>query len=259
MNRMQLSSLIKSSEIGDINDSIVGHCGGKRVLDIGCIEHTYERSKNNKNWLHGNICTVSKSCVGIDYLQETCKRLNDDGYNVVYGDVTSEIETIDKMNKFDVIVCGAIIEHLDNFKGLFDNIKKWLANDGIIIITTANPFYNQLFHYTALKNNIMVNEEHTCWIDPCNMYYLCERNGLTVEKYLLSSNNWRLSNLICDNKNFYYDAIQDSFINDNIIFKIIRKLVKLMFTPIYFLYRYISLSCSKLTVFSNYLVIAKRS
>nr|WP_172632601.1 methyltransferase domain-containing protein [Methanotorris igneus] len=74
----------------------------------------------------------------MDIDKERISQLKNKGYNVIYDDV-QKFENLKKLNKkFDVIVAGEIIEHLEN-PGLFlDKVKEFLKEDGILIITTPN-------------------------------------------------------------------------------------------------------------------------
>jgi len=82
----------------------------------------------------------AKEVWGIDVQKEKINKLRKEGHKVVFDNV-QRLENLKKLNKkFNVIVAGEIIEHLEN-PGLFlDNIKNFLNDDGILIITTPNIF-----------------------------------------------------------------------------------------------------------------------
>ena len=133
----------------DRKDSIVNYCKGKVALDLGCTQHRMMGKEiNEENWLHYRIKQVAQKVIGIDYLKDEIKRLNNIGYNIIYGN----IENIDKIelpvNHFDVIVCGELIEHLSN-PGLFlKNVKTIMNDNALLIITTPNVYSRQRRGYS---------------------------------------------------------------------------------------------------------------
>ncbi len=62
------------------DDFIVDVCRGKNVLDMGCIDHSWEIAVGlGENWLHHRISKVAKSVVGLDLLEADAKILNQRG------------------------------------------------------------------------------------------------------------------------------------------------------------------------------------
>ncbi len=109
-------------------DEMIKYCHGKVVLNIGCC--------GNYNDIHVKICEESKECTGIDINKEVLEKLRQMGYNVVYADA----QDFDLNKKYDVIVCGEVMEHLPNLDGFFKSVKKHLKDDGIFVLTVPNAF-----------------------------------------------------------------------------------------------------------------------
>lgn len=167
-------------------------CRDKTVLDIGCVHHDLENT-DNEMWLHKTVVEVAADTLGVDYLEKEVSALVKRGYKMVAGDVNKPL-AIDR--QFDVIVVGNLIEHLSNFEGLLDNIRRLLMPGGVVLISTANPFFREQYFYSALKNDIIVNPEHTCWIDPVTLDQLCCRFGLETVEVRWVKGGWLLSNAI---------------------------------------------------------------
>jgi SAM-dependent methyltransferase len=167
-------------------------CRGKVVLDIGCVHHDIENA-DNETWLHKAVVEVAADTLGVDYLEEEVAALVKRGYKMAVGDVNKKLK-IDR--KFDVIVVGNLIEHLSNFEGLLNNLRRLLKPEGVVLISTANPFYREQYFYSALKNDIIVNPEHTCWIDPVTLDQLCQRFGLVTDEVRWVKEAWSLSKTI---------------------------------------------------------------
>lgn len=165
---------------GDRYKIIKAYTTGREVLDFGCVDHDYKKTEFEKKdfWLHGFICKNAKSCIGIDCNENEIKKLNEHGYNCIAGNA----ESVNLNRKFDVIVAGEIIEHLYN-PGLFlENVKRHLTDNGIFILTTPNPLFLWKFVQILIKDNPIVNEEHTCWFDPKTLSYLMMQHGFVIKE-----------------------------------------------------------------------------
>jgi len=186
---------------------IADYCKDKTVLDLGCVSHVIGNTQR-ANWIHDRIKEVAKKLVGIDYLADEVSQLNASGYSILCADVTKPFPLPEK---FDVIVVGNLIEHLTNFEGLFDNIDRWLNEDGVILISTANPFYIEQYFYSAFKNNILINPEHTCWIDPVALDQLAGRFQFVTRKVYWIKEKWHLKQVICHGKNKQFDMLSGTW------------------------------------------------
>ena len=173
-------------------DIIKEHCVDKEVLDIGCIHHDVTNTEN-ASWLHKTIAEISSDVLGVDYLEDEVNLLTGRGYKIVAADVNKPLQI---ERKFDVIVVGNIIEHLSNFEGLLNNVRNLMKPDGVVLISTANPFFREQYFFSAFKNDIIVNPEHTCWIDPVTLDQLCQRFDLITQDVRWVKEAWTLSKTI---------------------------------------------------------------
>ena len=191
-NNSLIDKLLMSSPVN--KEEFIKHkCTGKKVLDLGCIRHSADFAIKDPDWLHGQIKSVASSVIGIDYLENDILKLNNMNYDIRYGDVTKPIN-IDE--EFDVIVAGDLIEHLVNFEGFFENCNRLLKSDGIVIVTTPNPFYSAEYHYVSFKQNYLINPEHTCWIDPKALSQLVSRFDMLIDEMFFIQDSWKLSGLV---------------------------------------------------------------
>jgi len=167
-------------------------CRDKVVLDLGCVNHDIENVSSDQ-WLHKSVVEASREVLGVDYLAEEVEMLRQRGFHVMVGDVTKPLDTA---RKFEVIVVGHLIEHLSSFEGLMSNLRRLLVPDGVVLICTPNPFFREQYFYSALKNDILVNPEHTCWIDPVTLDQLSRRFGLETVEVRWVKEKWYLSQTI---------------------------------------------------------------
>lgn len=209
-------------------DIVQEFCRGKNVLDIGCVHHQVENAES-ANWLHGNIIEVAASTLGVDYLEDEVKELASRGYMVIAGDVNYPLPI---HQKFDVIIVGNLIEHLSSFTGLMENINRLLAEDGVALISTANPFFREQYFYSALKNDIIVNPEHTCWIDPITLDVLSRRFGLDTTEVLWVKEKWILSDAYFNGSDQTLDTFNGRWIfltPQSLLERIVTPIIKLVF------------------------------
>jgi len=192
-----------SANLIDKNDLIVSLCKDKKVLDLGCIDHSFQIAINlGDNWLHKRIKVVARQVIGIDNLEEDVLQLNKKGYNII----NTNVENFDLGQKFEVIIAGDIIEHLSNIGMFLNSVKKHMDTNSILVITTPNPFNLEQTLSAILNNHINVNDQHTVWLSPHNFWELCERHQLSIlDLFWIDTRfhfvvNWKGIKLIIINK-----------------------------------------------------------
>lgn len=149
---------------------------GKRVLDVGVVDHTMESGQP----LHRRLAAAASYCVGIDVLESAVRSLREAGYNVRVGDVTRE--DFDLGERFDVVVCGEVIEHLGNPAAMVRGAWRVLSPGGRLVMTTPNPYYlNRVREH--LGGRVSESVDHvTLWF-PSGVSELVEREGLVLDRY----------------------------------------------------------------------------
>jgi len=177
--RQILASARKAILIDDRCQYIAQQASGKRVLDVGVVEH-FAAASHRDEWLHEHVRRAASSCLGVDILEEGVRDLQKRGYEIVYADVTQA-----PLNEiFDLIVMGEIIEHVGNPGALMKNAALMLAEGGRVILTTPNPWY-----LNAILKNLFEglpftdSTDHVVWFDPSTLAEIGQRAGLTLDCY----------------------------------------------------------------------------
>lgn len=188
------SKIITPIKIKDRDDFILNYIKGMNVLDIGIAEHT-EKYIDDGDWFFAKVVEKSSNHLGLDIncgLVDYIKKKFP--YNVICHDATVN----KKIELFDIVHCGDVIEHVSNVDGLINFIIENIKNSGRIIISTPNVFYCKNTLQNIFKGNQRVNLEHISWISPTNINELCNRYELTLEKIILplSKKSYFLSKLI---------------------------------------------------------------
>ena len=149
----------------------------KDVLDLGVVNHEFEKEKKN-TLFHDFIVNNSKSCIGVDIDKIEVEKMKEAGYNVICMDV----EKLNLNKKFDVVVGGEIIEHLNN-PGLFlESVKKVLKPNGYLILTTPNSFQIGFFIRILFTGKIYINNTHTCYFDPATLSRLLKNYNYKIKE-----------------------------------------------------------------------------
>lgn len=150
---------------------ILKYVKGKDVLDIGSVGI---KAKYN---LWNLIDKEAKSVQGIDTDASDDSRI-----------VQGNMETYSFERQFDVIIAGDVIEHVDNQGAFLGNIRKHLADDGYLIITTPNAKW-----FTVMLKPL---DSHMLWHDKYTLYQILERQGFEVILFRYYYGNKPYYNLI---------------------------------------------------------------
>ncbi len=158
----------------------------KSVLDIGCVQHNPENYRS-KYWVHKAVVKKSRRAVGIDLSQGGVEFLQKKGYNIIHADA----QKFSLGEKFDVIIAGDILEHLEAFSGFFKSCLDHLSDGGEIRISTPNPWYWRNIVKSIMHNEVSNNPEHTCWLCPRTLRQLAARHGLNLFNIQFGSTYYR--------------------------------------------------------------------
>jgi SAM-dependent methyltransferase len=165
-----------------IEDRIAYLCAlaaGKSVLDIGVVEHT-SRAADSPAWLHGNLRQHAARCRGVDVLKDEVKTLQEQGYDVVCADITQT----PLPQKFDLIIGGEVLEHLDSPGMFMENCAAMLPVGGRLAITVPNPWYANVVLKSFWGRCVFVDSaDHVAWYDASVLYELGQRHGLELERF----------------------------------------------------------------------------
>jgi cyclopropane fatty-acyl-phospholipid synthase-like methyltransferase len=138
---------------------------------------------DSEGWLHHRLVEAFPRVIGVESDQENVRALQAAGYgNVRVGDA----QDLQLGERFDTIVAGELIEHLERPGDLLASARAHLKEEGAIILTTPYAFSLLFVIYAWLKYpKTCSNEEHTLWLCPSTAQVLIERAGLRVTKWEL--------------------------------------------------------------------------
>ena len=164
----------------DKDDLIVALCQGRRVLDIGCIDHDLETvDKLGASWLHGRIKQVASELTGLDILEAEAAELNKRGFHIECADA----HDFDLGRRFDLVVAGNIIEHMTDVGRFLRAVARHLEPDGVCVVTTPNPFDIFQMANVVIRQKVTLNIQHTVWFDPTVLWEQVSRTPLRISGF----------------------------------------------------------------------------
>jgi SAM-dependent methyltransferase len=128
--------------------------------------------------VHKALAAVADQTVGIELYGDGVSYLRSKGYDVRLADACS----LEFNEKFDVIVAGDVIEHLDNAGGFLSSCHRHLLPGGVLLITTDSPWFWKHIVRAALFGRVKNNLEHVSWIDPVLLRQLASRFGFSMDE-----------------------------------------------------------------------------
>jgi len=162
-------------------------CANKNIIHLGCVDHLPLINKKIEQniWLHARLCKCANRCLGVDINGEGINFIiNNLGYNdVIYGNIMEDdIEEI-KNNKWDYLVLGEILEHVDDPCLFISRIReKYQGNIDRIIVTVPNAFSWQNITYT-FSHRECINTDHRFWFTPYTLAKVLSRANISVEQF----------------------------------------------------------------------------
>ena len=175
-----------------------------RIMDIGCAE----------GYLSAALKKPSNYVVGLDISEKNINEAKKVLDQAIVFDIESEDWPNDFIeNKFDLIVCAEVIEHLFDQDGAIAKISKILKPDGRLIISSPNflVWNNRLRilfgHYGAKE--IFFDQGHIHLLSYNGLKDKFEKNGFQIvaEDNLWYPNNLEFFKLILPKNLFIYQSI----------------------------------------------------
>jgi SAM-dependent methyltransferase len=148
---------------------------GKRTLNVGCTGARPSTGASGEALgRHARIARAASSCVGIDLDAEGVADLQRSGFASIVADAC----TCSLGQEFEVITAGEIIEHVSDGGQFLTNMRRHLEPEGLLVLSTCNPFGAKRFWKILRYGHPCVHPEHTCWYDPVTLMGLAMRCGL---------------------------------------------------------------------------------
>src|SRR5919106_5297133 len=114
---------------------------GKKVLHLGCTNWPYTTEAiENDMLLHLHLAKIADDLYGFDFDQEGLDILESHGVKNLFRVDVEKLEEVPLDTKFDVIIAGEMIEHLNNPGIFLQGIKRFMNDETDLVITTVNAY-----------------------------------------------------------------------------------------------------------------------
>ena len=120
-------------------EAIKPYIKNKKVLDVGCVGGDYRLKKGRFTLLHEEMAKEAKEIIGVDLNKKALELMKKKNPNLNLICCNAYDIPFDA-SSFDVVVAGALIEHLDNAGVFLDKVNLILKKDGIFIGTVPNAY-----------------------------------------------------------------------------------------------------------------------
>ncbi|MFY9638063.1 MAG: class I SAM-dependent methyltransferase [Methanobacterium sp.] len=149
-----------------------------KILDVGCAEG------NIAEVLSSNKCDV----VGIEIDQKSAQNAQNYCKEVILGDVESLELSSEYNNYFDYILFADILEHLKDPLIVLKKFKKYLKNDGYIIVSLPNISnwrmrIKILFGNFEYENTGLLDKGHIRFFNKKSAENLIKDAGFEITKF----------------------------------------------------------------------------
>jgi SAM-dependent methyltransferase len=183
---------------------------GKSVLHLGCTNWPYTlQAIDVGTLLHKDLAEVSRELYGFDFDQEGIDVLASKGFDNLYRADLQKLSDVQLEKKFDVIIAGEMIEHLNNPGEFLSGIKRFMNRDTQLVITTINAYSGMRFFVYGLRGQRgslePVHPDHVAYYSYSTLKLLVERHGFELANFMFYDlgdehrpHNGKLRNLIND-------------------------------------------------------------
>jgi 2-polyprenyl-3-methyl-5-hydroxy-6-metoxy-1,4-benzoquinol methylase len=175
-------------ERGNDWDWIFAQAPDQAILDIGAIGHDLANTQRPE-WKFRRLQTLAKRAVGVDILEAECKAVLAQGFDIRCVDATSDT---DLGERFDLIIAGDVIEHVNDPVALLSFCGRHLNEGGRILVATPNPHYIRITRKAMTNGTVIENLEHIAWFSPFQALELARRSHLKMSLYATFINRSRI-------------------------------------------------------------------
>lgn len=163
---------------------LLDRCRGKDILHLGCTNEGHTDTLNaGGSLLHSRLIQVSKHVTGVDIDSTGIFKMRALNIEDVYvGDVEHLQEMTELADKrFDLVIAGEIVEHLNNPGLALQGVKGLLRPGGRLIITVPSAFSFAIVWRTLTRYEY-VNFDHNYYFSGKTLSTLLKKNGYEIHE-----------------------------------------------------------------------------
>lgn len=155
---------------------------GKKVVHIGCIDHLpiLDAKIKTGHWLHNILSDSAEKCIGFDINKKGIEKLRlDYGIdNVFYEDVAETASEVILKEKWDYLILGEVLEHIDNPVDFLSKLKANYSHVAKHIIISVPHIITRNAFKNAKRGIECINTDHRYWFTPFTIMKVATMAGL---------------------------------------------------------------------------------
>ncbi len=161
---------------------------GKNIIHVGCVDHLplIDKKIADNTWLHKRLSDKATRCLGVDIVFEGIDYIKKLGYNdsLCIDLATDQASPVITAAKWDYMILGEILEHVDNPVFFLSSIqKRYKGCVDKLIITVPNAL-RWINMKNAFARKEIINSDHRFWFTPYTLAKLCHVSGLKAEEFM---------------------------------------------------------------------------
>jgi len=162
--------------------TILSRVHGGNVLHVGCVNHRLPQTLQEKeNSLHIQLCDSypDSEILGIDIDEAAISELQRQGFAAEVCDA----ENMCFKARFDTIIAGELIEHLQNPGKFLEGCRRALRPGGVLVLSTPNIFSVMLGSMYLKNSDHAFNPQHAMWFCPQTILEILRRYDFVVTSF----------------------------------------------------------------------------
>ena len=165
---------------------------GKNIIHVGCADHKeLIKDKIKKNhWLHKRLSDKAGRCLGVDIDKESIDYLINEFAvkDLLSCDLTRDVPDEIIVNKWDYMILGEILEHIDDPVSFLKAINsKYSKYVNVIIVTVPNAFRASNYK-NAMHHAEYINSDHRYWFTGYTLMKVMTAGGFNVTEISFCEN-----------------------------------------------------------------------
>jgi SAM-dependent methyltransferase len=166
------------------NPWIAGRVAGREVLHVGCTDWPLTADRiGSGELLHSLLCDRATRCVGVDLDAEGIAKLRElmpgREFHVLNAEQLDREPSL-AASRWDFIVAGDVVEHMNNPGLFFEAATRLLKDDGTLIVTVPAAFSVKRFFWILFTGIEQVHPDHTAYFSESTLARIGERHGLKM-------------------------------------------------------------------------------
>jgi len=161
---------------------------GADVLHVGCTDWPLTADRiNSGRLLHYQLCASCKRCVGVDLDGNGIRVLREMMPAHEFHELNAErLSSAPALadTRWDFIVAGDVVEHMDNPGLFFQSARRLLKPEGRLIVTVPSAYSAKRFFWIAFTGVEQVHFDHTAYFSESAFVRIAERNGYSIADIL---------------------------------------------------------------------------